>query len=902
MSGKRALVLVLAAMLVSGSAVAGEAAVQLYVAPNGNDAWSGTLAAPNADGTDGPFASITGARDAVRRIKETGGLPGPVSVQLREGAYRVSEPIVFEPQDTGTAAAPITYEAYPGERPVLSGGVPVTGWTQEGSIWKATVPEAGPRPAPFCALWVNGAFRGPARSPNGDNFVSDGTAPVIKAPNSEVEVVSPHNAIRYKDGDVQEWQNIEDVLVVGLHSWDITKLPVDRIDMEQRLLIMKRPEGGWDFNRWAGPEQRYYVENILEGLDAPGEWYLDRKTKTLLYIPMPGEDMATAEVIAPVTRQLVVLEGDTANGGFVKHLHFKGIAFHHTDYSLPPEGMNSQQAAVSVNAAFHARGARHCSLEGCEIAHISNYAVWFGEGCQDNLIARNHIHDLGAGGVRLGKTGDAATEYQVCRHNVVDNNWIHDGGTIYHPAVGVWIGRTSYNTVSHNEIHDFYYTGVSVGWSWGYAASSANHNIIEYNHIHHLGKRYLSDMGGIYLLGRAPGTVCRYNRIHDVFSYSYGGWGIYPDEGSSWLRIENNIVYNTKTGGFHQHYGQENRIENNIFAYSHEGQIQRTRMEEHLSFTFRRNIVYFNNGRLLSSNWSDNQYDLDFNCYWDEAVGAALFAGNTLEQWREKGQDKHSIIADPLFENPKEFDFRLKPDSPALDVGFEPIDTSGIGLYGDETWVEGPKHIEHPPSELPEPFEPKFVRDDFEDTPVGEGPKNAAPQGTTAEATIRVTDEAAASGTKSLKIQDKPDLDKPWNPHLVYNPLVFAGKVRGSFDIRVEPGVLVYCEWRTSGHPYKVGPRIYINGEGTLLASDKELLKVPAGEWVHVEITTALGGECNGTFTVAVTVPGKDPVVAEGLPYTHGEFRHLQWLGFVADGNVDGAFYLDNVQLENVEQ
>ncbi|MFO7975482.1 MAG: right-handed parallel beta-helix repeat-containing protein, partial [Candidatus Hydrogenedentota bacterium] len=760
----RRIIFLLGILATFSIAHAAETALQLYVAPNGNDTWSGTLSEPNADGTDGPFATVSGARDALRRLKEAGGLPGPVSVQLRDGVYRISEPIIFEPQDTGTPKAPITYEAFPGERPFLSGGVPVTGWTQDGKIWKATIPEAGPRPEPFCALWVNGEFRNPARSPNEDNFISDGIAPVIKDPETEEAIVSPHNAIRYKEGDVREWENIEDVLVVGLHSWDITKLPIDRIDKEQRLLIMKRPKGGWDFNRWAGPKQRYYVENIVEGLDAPGEWYLARKTKTLSYMPKPDEDMSATEVIVPIVRQLILLQGDTTNGAFVKHLHFKGIAFYHTDYSLPPEGMNSQQAASSVNAAFHARGARYCSIKDCEVAHISNYALWFGEGCQDNVIARNHIHDLGAGGVRLGEMGDAATEYQVARHNVVDNNWIHDGGTIYHPAVGVWIGRTSYNTVSHNEIHDFYYTGVSVGWSWGYAPSSANHNIVEYNHIHHLGKRYLSDMGGIYLLGRAPGTICRYNRIHDVFSYAYGGWGIYPDEGSTHLHIENNIVYNTKTGGFHQHYGKENRIENNIFAYSHEGQIQRTRMEEHLSFTFRRNIVYFNNGRLLSSNWSDNQYDLDFNCYWDEAVGDILFAGHTLEQWREKGQDEHSIIADPLFENPKEFDFRLKPGSPALDVGFEPIDTSSIGLYGNETWVKGPKRIEHPPPELPEPFEPKYIRDDFEDTAVGQGPNNATPQGTTAEATILVTDKTAAGGIKSLKIQDKPDLDKPWNP------------------------------------------------------------------------------------------------------------------------------------------
>ncbi len=890
-------VLALALVVMFLNAYAGEIAVQLYVAPHGNDAWSGKLPEPNAEGTDGPLATLTAARDRLREMKGDQALPGPVSVQLREGHYRITEPIVFEPLDSGLPTAPVTYEAYPGERPVISGGVPVTGWTQEGPAWKAPVPEAGPRPAPFCALWVNGEFRGPARSPNDGDFVSDGIAPEIKDPATDKPVVSPHNTIRYKEGDVQEWHNLEDVLVVGLHSWDITKLPVDRIDQEQRLLVMKRPEGGWNFNQWGGAHQRYYVENILEGLDAPGEWYLDRKAQTVLYLPRPGENMNAVEVIAPVARQLIVLQGDAANGAFVSHLHFKRIAFHHTDYSLPPEGMNSQQAASSVTAAIQGRGARHCSIEDCEIAHISNYAVWLGEGCQDNLIAKNHIHDLGAGGVRLGEMGDAPTTCQVCRLNTVDNNWIHDGGTIYHPAVGVWLGRTSYNTVSHNEIHDFFYTGISVGWSWGYAESSANHNIIEYNHIHHLGKRYLSDMGGIYLLGRAPGTVCRYNHIHDVFSFDYGGWGIYPDEGSSYLRIENNVVYNTKTGGFHQHYGRENRVENNIFAYAEEGQVQRTRMEDHLSFSFRRNIVYFNNGWLLSSNWSDNQYDLDFNCYWDETVGSVLFAGNSLEQWRRKGQDRHSIVADPLFEDPHAFDFRLKPESPALALGFEPIDMSGIGLYGDDAWIQAPRQIQHPPSELPAPFEPKFVHDDFEDTPAGAPPKDAKVLGATAEATILVTEETAASGARSLKFQDKTGLDQPYNPHLFYRPLVLSGRVTGSFDVLVKPGVVMTCEWRTEGHPYLAGPRIQIRGDGTLIAGENALLQIPAKEWVHVEITTELGEKSDGTWRVDVTLPTQETVTAEGIPFGHNDFRHLAWLGFIAEADVDGVFYIDNISL-----
>ena len=661
-----------------------------YVAPNGSDAWSGTLPEPNAEGTDGPFASVTAARDAIRQTKAAGPLAQPIHVQVRGGVYRLSEPLAFGPEDSGTHAAPITYEAYPGEKPILSGGVPVTNWEQEGNLWKAQVEGVGPGPAPFSALWVNNEFRRPARSPNEDFFYTDGPAPVIKDPETGAEIQGPENAIRFHEGDIQHWDNIEDVLVVAFHSWDTTHLRIAKIDDDNNILFMDR-KGGWGFNRWAGPKQRYFVEHVFEALDQPGEWYLNRETQTLYYWPMEGEDMAATEVIAPMLRQLIVLQGDLTNGEFVNHLHFRGLRLYHSDYSLGPQGMNNQQASHSVIAAFHARGARHCAVEDCEVAHVSTYGIWFGAGCQDNRIFRNHVHDLGAGGVRLGEGGEGNNEFEIARHNVVDNNWIHDGGKIFPPGVGVWIGRTSYNTVSHNEISDFYYTGISVGWSWGYAPSTAHHNIIEYNHIHHLGKRLLSDMGGIYTLGIAPGTVLRYNLIHDVFSFAYGGWGIYPDEGSTHLLVENNVVYNVKTGGFHQHYGKENRIVNNIFAFSHEGQLQRTRNEDHVSFIFKRNIVCFNNGNLLSSNWGNDKFVMDFNCYWDTGLEDVNFQGSTLDEWQERGHDLHSIIADPLFEDAEAFDFRLKPESPALALGFEPIDISGAGLYGDAEWVNAPK-------------------------------------------------------------------------------------------------------------------------------------------------------------------------------------------------------------------
>jgi parallel beta-helix repeat protein len=408
---------------------------------------------------------------------------------------------------------------------------------------------------------------------------------------------------------------------------------------------------------------------------------------------MDGEDMSKAEVVAPVAKQLVLLQGDPNEGKLVEHLHLKGIRFMHTDWPIEPEGHSDAQAAFSVPGAIQAVGARFCSVEGCEIAHVGTYGVWFRRGCQDNRILQNEIRDLGAGGVRIGEGASPETDPDAACRNVIDNNFIHDGGKIFRGAVGVWIGRSSYNTVSHNEVSDLDYTGLSIGWCWGYAPSSANHNIIEYNHVHHIGRGVLSDMGGIYTLGISPGTVIRYNIFHDISSYSYGGWGIYTDEGSSEILIENNIAYNTKTGGFHQHYGRENSVRNNIFAFSKEGQIIRSREEDHISFTFERNIVYFNNGQLLGSNWGNGNYRLDYNVYWDTSNPEITFAGMSFQKWQAKGRDTHSIIADPLFVNAEQFDFRLKPESPAIKLGFKPIDMSENGLCGPPDWVARPKKI-----------------------------------------------------------------------------------------------------------------------------------------------------------------------------------------------------------------
>ena len=585
----------------------------------------------------------------------------------------------------------------------FSGGVKLSGWRDEGGgVWSCPAPRnAAGEVAFFDQLWFDGRRAPNARIPNeGYLRISSSTQTVVRTDaqgplyaestvftNAELKALAdiPADELRYAQmGVVVKWSYARR----ALSGYDAAKNVV-RTESRHQIKSWKP---------WTRKEALVELMNVRSGFDAPGEWFLDVKAGRVLYRPRPGERLADMEIVAPRPglSKLFEVAGDVAKRGYSRNVTMRNLRLAFTSAPMSgngPESIAQLQAASASDGAITLDGAHGYRFVGCEVSHTGNYAFRFNDGCMSNEVVSSTLTDLGAGGVWMGlRNGTKRVPRKVVQptfpdstaFNLISNCTIACGGRYNPEATGVAITHCSDTKVVHNDIHDFLYTGVSVGWIWGFQGSVAQRNEVAWNKIYDLGKRIMSDMGGVYTLGTSYGTRVHHNLIHDVWSYSYGGWALYCDEGSEGITMENNVCWNTTDGGFHQHYGTGCVIRNNVFAFNREfGAVRGARPVVQgipCTFHFVNNVVYVERGPLVDAR-IHNVGGVWANNLWCDVrgKGRAQLGGGDWEKWVASGRETGSVFADPKFVDAAKFDFRLRPDSPALALGFKPIDLTGVG-------------------------------------------------------------------------------------------------------------------------------------------------------------------------------------------------------------------------------
>ncbi|MBW7992050.1 MAG: PDZ domain-containing protein [Planctomycetes bacterium] len=685
--------------------------LSFFVAPDGNDDDRGTLTEP--------FETLRHARDAVRKVKKAGAKP--VTVYLREGVYHLSRPVTFTEDDSGSSDAPVTYKAYPGERPVVSGGFKLNlKWrTYKDGIMMANVPGQIDE---IDQLFVNGKRQNMARYPNFDSTERffGGTS---------ADAIAPAR--------VKTWSNPAGGYIHALHKsmWGSKHYRITGVDTEGKLKL----HGGWQENRGGGFDDYFrggyhnkylFVENIFELLDAPGEWYFDRKSSILYLKPFDEVDLFNAEVIGAGLKQLFIAKGSTQKP--VCNIRFQGLTFKHTKriFMDPYERLLRGDWSIARLAAVHFEGAENCSVEDCFFEDLGGNGVFISRynrqvnviGCRFTRLCESCVclvGDYGAvrsGAVEYSRTlpqdridltpGPITPDYPA--HCRIHNNLMHRFGIIGKQVAGVFVSMSQQITVSHNTIYQCPRAAICINdGCWG-------GHIIEYNDAFNTVAES-GDHGPFNSWGRDRWWKTSYNGGRDIepfakerslldnykvthirnnrFAHPGGhSWGIDLDDGSSnyhvynnlclglgvklregfFRRIENNIIING-FGGFHIWMpGSDDVISRNIFISDKPYQFIRANPQYAKEFDY--NIFYSDKGMPTIT-----------------GVGKSM----TLKQWQEKGFDRHSVFADPLFVDADNGNYQVKTQSPALQLGFKNFDMNKFGVIKPAFQFEASKESRH---------------------------------------------------------------------------------------------------------------------------------------------------------------------------------------------------------------
>jgi hypothetical protein len=866
------------------------AAVEFCVAPTGEDDAPGTQ--------ELPFATVE------RALEETRKTTGPRRILVQPGTYYLSTTLTLGPQDSD-----LTIWAEPAQPAVLSGGRLVRDFKPwRGAILQADLSTLGLPDLASRELYYRGQRQPLARTPNLDPQHPRHGGFLY---NARVVEAGSTTKLAYREGELDpaHWIHPERALVTSYcsanASYENCVSRVVKIEAEQRTLELDH--GVYAFE--AG--DRYYVSNLIEALDAPGEWVVDPDAKTLYF--WPPEGTLQGDVVVPALDSLVVIQGDTKGGPLVTGVRLTGLAL-----------SDCRGAAVKLT------GARDCAVTACDVRNV-DIAVHLSDETHACRVAGCDITQTGQEPIRLW---GEPTAHERVSHHVIDNNYIHDFGYgDYHNAhAGVVLWSVAHCQVTRNHIHD--------GPRFGVSYNGGNDNVIAYNHIHHMNSE-TCDTGLIYTVTSVDwgkpdeqarratnlGNEIHHNLLHDAggygrdsanrFEYPHYSWGIYLDLASSGWSVHDNVVYNTTLGGYHVNGGSSNVCENNILVNAQRTQcrvgpwpkyeMNGNRFEGNIVANLAPGAALYDLGA-----WKPEYVTFDRNLVYgggeSPRIRAAAVRGPLREcwaKWQALGQDKASLVADPLFAAPDRQDYALQKDSPALKIGFRPIDLSGVGNYASperRTWPrpEVPVHRE------PADYSPRReaaaqpARRDYEDYAVGDGEHGAAIGEEGTAGTVRVTDATAAAGSKhSLKFTDAAGLKHAFVPYAAYVWEVDEGLLHGGFDLRWETGADFVYEWRDDPAVYSLGPNLRVDPEGFLAANGKRLLQLAAGQWVRFDVTCGIGAQATGKYDLTVKLTGGEPQVFKGLA-CNPKFLSLEQFVIMSNTNGPSVFYVDNLEIDAI--
>lgn len=540
-------------------------AKDFYVSPNGNDSNPGTK--------NLPLKTILQAKKMAAEKIVTG--EPEVTIWLADGVYHQEEPLVFEPFKSMDKNAKVHFKAEKNAKPVVSGGVQITGWKLNSSgLWETVLPAELEEMKNVRELFINGKRAGRARFPNEDYL--------------RVKKVGEDKRTNFffEKSDFPVPEKTENVELVLLHDWSISRIGVKEIDLKENRLTAVDTIGttSLDFFRLDGwePNPRYFLENAPEFMDVPFEWFYDAEERIIKLLLPENDSPDKYKIVIPVAKALISIQGKENSS--VKNIQFEGITFQHCNWQIPESGYCGVQAChfdprperkgwKVVPAAIYSEWGENISFKNCRFENLGGSGLWFGTGSENCSVSNSEFADISGNGIMIGEGQDRevngqpwwkSAPEQAALGNVVENCTVTDCGKQFFGAVGVWCGLTAETVIKNNEIFNLPYSGVSVGWMWSPVPTPCRKNTIDGNHIHDI-MNILSDGGGIYMLGLQPESIIRNNHIHDV-EINAGraeSNGMFLDEGITDVLVENNLIYNIAKSPLRFHKATTNLVKNN---------------------------------------------------------------------------------------------------------------------------------------------------------------------------------------------------------------------------------------------------------------------------------------------------------------------------------------------------